>query len=190
MQEHLRSKWGCRENNRTYRAARTSLSDSHYLPLIGQKQLNTACYTFRQANPGRFKGSSLIIEVQTEMSVDFPVQIPRLRDSPMLILKVKSLENTKTLPGLIDRQKTLSRNHLCSCSKKVSKALEDGSWVEAMQEELLQFKLQQSVILTNLLDFVDPDHPTKVYKVVKALYDWHQALELGMLLLSHFPREA
>ncbi|GJU55259.1 putative ribonuclease H-like domain-containing protein [Tanacetum coccineum] len=152
--------------------------------------------------------------------------------------------------------------------RKVTEALEDGSWVEAMQEELLQFKLQQVWVLVDLPNgakvigtkwvyrnkkdergvvvrnkarlvaqghrqeegidydevfapvarieairlflafasfmgfivyqmdvksaflygtideevyvsqppgFVDPDHPTKVYKVVKALYGLHQA---------------
>ncbi|GJW99295.1 putative ribonuclease H-like domain-containing protein [Tanacetum coccineum] len=122
----------------------------------------------------------------------------------------------------------------------IDKALSDSSWVEAMQEELLQFKLQQVLILVNLpigkraigtkwvfrnkkdergiviwnkarlvaqghrkeecidyeevfapvarieairlfldyasfMRFKDPDHPDKVYKVVKALYGLHQA---------------
>ncbi|GJX10082.1 retrovirus-related pol polyprotein from transposon TNT 1-94, partial [Tanacetum coccineum] len=85
----------------------------------------------------------------------------------------------------------------------IDKALSDSSWVEAMQEELLQFKLQQVLILVNLPigkraigtkwstflygtikeevyvtqppGFKDPDHPDKVYKVVKALYGLHQA---------------
>ncbi|GJS59730.1 hypothetical protein Tco_0654514 [Tanacetum coccineum] len=34
--------------------------------------------------------------------------------------------------------------------RKVTEALEDGSWVEAMQEELLQFKLQQVWVLVDL----------------------------------------
>ncbi|GJU38236.1 putative ribonuclease H-like domain-containing protein, partial [Tanacetum coccineum] len=119
---------------------------------------------------------------------------------------------------------------------KIYDALQDDSWVQAMQEELLQFKLQQVWILVDLphgakeegidydevfapmsrieairlflafasfigfivyqmdvksaflygtIDeevyvsqppcFVDPDHPKKVYKVVKALYGLHQA---------------
>ncbi|GJS52252.1 cytochrome f, plastidic [Tanacetum coccineum] len=110
----------------------------------------------------------------------------------------------------------------------IAKALSDSSWVEAMQEELLQFKLQQGhrqeegidyeevfapvarieairlflayasfmgflvyqmdvksvflygtieeeVYVTQLPGFKDPDHPDKVYKVVKALYGLHQA---------------
>ncbi|GJZ70499.1 reverse transcriptase domain-containing protein [Tanacetum coccineum] len=107
--------------------------------------------------------------------------------------------------------------------KKISEALKDDSWVKAMQEELLQFGLQEegidydevfapvarikairlflafasfmgfivyqmdvkSAFLYGTIDeevyvsqphgFVDPDHPKKVYKVVKALYGLHQA---------------
>ncbi|GKB32645.1 putative ribonuclease H-like domain-containing protein, partial [Tanacetum coccineum] len=66
----------------------------------------------------------------------------------------------------------------------IAKALFDSSWVEAMQEELLQFKLQQCIIIgtikeevyvTATTDIKDPDNPDKVYKVVKALYGLHQA---------------
>ncbi|GJX66912.1 putative ribonuclease H-like domain-containing protein [Tanacetum coccineum] len=163
--------------------------------------------------------------------------------------------------------------------KKVSEALEDESWIEAMQEELLQFKLQQVWILVDLPNgakvigtkwvyrnkkdergvvvrnkarlvaqgyrqeegidydevfapvarleairlflafasymgfivyqmdvksaflygtieeevyvsqppgFVDPDHPKKVYKVVKALYGLHQAPRAWYATLSTF----
>ncbi|GJY93767.1 putative ribonuclease H-like domain-containing protein [Tanacetum coccineum] len=163
--------------------------------------------------------------------------------------------------------------------KKVSEALEDASWVEAMQEELLQFKLQQVWVLVDLPNgakvigtrwvyrnkkdergvvvrnkarlvaqghrqeegidydevfapvarleairlflafasymgfivyqmdvksaflygtieeevyvsqppgFVDPDHPKRVYKVVKALYGLHQAPRAWYATLSNF----
>nr|GEV10822.1 hypothetical protein [Tanacetum cinerariifolium] len=126
--------------------------------------------------------------------------------------------------------------------KRVHQALKDPSWIEAMQEELFQFKMQKVWVLVNLpygkraightqeegidykevfapvarieairlflayasfmgfmvyqmdvksaflygtikeevyvcqrLGFKDPDHPDKVYKVVKALYGLHQA---------------
>ncbi|GJX52564.1 ribonuclease H-like domain-containing protein [Tanacetum coccineum] len=81
--------------------------------------------------------------------------------------------------------------------RKVSEALKMNV-VEAMQEELLQSKRQQVWVLVDLPNgakvivlfcmhideevyvsqppgFVDPDHPIKVYKVVKALYGLHQA---------------
>nr|GEZ13626.1 putative ribonuclease H-like domain-containing protein [Tanacetum cinerariifolium] len=65
--------------------------------------------------------------------------------------------------------------------KRVYQALKDPSWIEAMQEELLQFKMQKVWVLVDLpygkraIGFEDPDHPDKVYKVVKALYGLHQA---------------
>ncbi|GKF41137.1 putative ribonuclease H-like domain-containing protein, partial [Tanacetum coccineum] len=76
----------------------------------------------------------------------------------------------------------------------IAKALYDSSWVEAMQEELLNkarlvaqgYRLEEGidyeevfapeeVYVTQPLGFKDPDHPDKVYKVVKALYGLHQA---------------
>nr|GEU72247.1 hypothetical protein [Tanacetum cinerariifolium] len=74
--------------------------------------------------------------------------------------------------------------------KRVHQALKDPSWIEAMQEELLQFKMQKVWVLVNLpnekkaieevyvcqpLRFEDSDYPDKVYKVVKVLYGLHQA---------------
>ncbi|GJS05843.1 putative ribonuclease H-like domain-containing protein [Tanacetum coccineum] len=122
--------------------------------------------------------------------------------------------------------------------KKIVEALQDDSWVQAMQEELLQFKLQQygflyiylhgikelhqvgttenkryeicvvdekpkqdwwpngntgrsgtideEVIFSQPPGFVDPNHPTKVYKVVKALYGLHQAPRAWYATLSTF----
>nr|GEW01766.1 putative ribonuclease H-like domain-containing protein [Tanacetum cinerariifolium] len=78
--------------------------------------------------------------------------------------------------------------------KRVHQALKDPSWIEAMQEELLQFKMQKIWVLVDLPHgkrtigtikeevyvcqppgFKDPDYPDKVYKVVKTLYGLHQA---------------
>nr|GEU95109.1 hypothetical protein [Tanacetum cinerariifolium] len=83
--------------------------------------------------------------------------------------------------------------------KKISDALQDLSWVEAMQEEHLQFKIQnvwsfvdcpkgmdvKSAFLYGTIDeevyvmqppgFQDLEFPTRVYKVEKAMYGLHQA---------------
>nr|GEV36042.1 putative ribonuclease H-like domain-containing protein [Tanacetum cinerariifolium] len=121
-------------------------------------------------------------------------------------------------------------NNLETCiteePKRVHQAHKDPSWIEVMQEELLQFKMQKVWVLVDLphgkreivarieavslflvytsfmgfmvyqMDvkgaflygtiaeevyvyqpprFEDPDHPDKVYKVVKVLYGLHQA---------------
>ncbi|GJU11918.1 putative ribonuclease H-like domain-containing protein [Tanacetum coccineum] len=73
--------------------------------------------------------------------------------------------------------------------KKVTQALIDLSWIEAMQDKLLQFKLQkmdvkgaflygtteEEVYVCQPPGFEDPQFPDKVYKVEKALYSLHQA---------------
>nr|GEV71802.1 putative reverse transcriptase domain-containing protein [Tanacetum cinerariifolium] len=51
--------------------------------------------------------------------------------------------------------------------QKVIHALKDPRWIDAMQEELLQFKLQEVC--------EDPNFFDRVYKVEKALYGLHQA---------------
>ncbi|GJV42307.1 putative ribonuclease H-like domain-containing protein [Tanacetum coccineum] len=107
----------------------------------------------------------------------------------------------------LDRKSTtgvsLSINYLPLFSqklqpKKISEALEDESWVDAMQEELLQFEIQKvwilvdlpfgkkEVYVSQLLGFLDPKYPQKVYKVVKALYGLHQAPRAWYATLSTF----
>ncbi|GJR22116.1 putative ribonuclease H-like domain-containing protein [Tanacetum coccineum] len=126
-------------------------------------------------------------------------------------------------------------------SYKISETLEDESWVDAMQEELLQFEIQKVWILVDLpfgkkaigtkwvyrnkkdergvvvrnkarlvaqghrqeegidydevfapvarieaISFLDPKYPKKVYKVVKALYELHQAPRAWYATLSTF----
>nr|GEV34576.1 reverse transcriptase domain-containing protein [Tanacetum cinerariifolium] len=58
--------------------------------------------------------------------------------------------------------------------KKISDALQDPSWVEAMQEELLQFKIQRVWTLVDCPKG-DPEYPARVYKVEKAMYGLHEA---------------
>ncbi|GJY51183.1 putative ribonuclease H-like domain-containing protein [Tanacetum coccineum] len=86
--------------------------------------------------------------------------------------------------------------------KKVIQALTDPSWIEAMQEELLQFKLQKVWTLVDLpkgkraigtnnqvcqpLGFEDLQFPNKVYKVEKALYGLHQAPRAWYKTLSTY----
>ncbi|GKF78558.1 putative ribonuclease H-like domain-containing protein, partial [Tanacetum coccineum] len=57
----------------------------------------------------------------------------------------------------------------------IAKALSDSSWVEAMHEDkkksaFLYGTIKEEVHVTQPPGFKDPDHPNKVYKMVKALY--------------------
>ncbi|GJV62294.1 putative ribonuclease H-like domain-containing protein [Tanacetum coccineum] len=85
-----------------------------------------------------------------------------------------------------------SEAHALEEPKKISEALKDDSWVEAMQEELFTQELKLSdeeVYVSQPPSFVDPDHPKKVYKVVKALYELHQAPRAWYATLSTFLEE-
>ncbi|GJV90006.1 putative ribonuclease H-like domain-containing protein [Tanacetum coccineum] len=174
--------------------------------------------------------------------------------SPIPTLKIHNIHPQSQILGdpksyvqTRSRVQQHSEAHALEEPKKISEALQDDSWVEAMQEELLQFRLQQVWILVDLphgakeegidydevfapverieairlflafasfmgfivyqmdvksaflygiIDeevyvsqppgFVDPDHPKKVYKVVKALYGLHQALRAWYATLSTF----
>ncbi|GKE60791.1 putative ribonuclease H-like domain-containing protein, partial [Tanacetum coccineum] len=89
--------------------------------------------------------------------------------------------------------------------KKISEALQEESWVEAMQEELLQFKLQKEeginydevfapvarieairifLAFASYMGFIV--YQMDVYKVVKALYGLHQAPKAWYATLSTF----
>ncbi|GJV63605.1 putative ribonuclease H-like domain-containing protein [Tanacetum coccineum] len=46
--------------------------------------------------------------------------------------------------------------------------------------------IDEEVYVSQPPSFVDPDHPTKVYKVVKALYGLHQAPKFGLLIYLTF----
>ncbi|GKA51288.1 putative ribonuclease H-like domain-containing protein, partial [Tanacetum coccineum] len=67
--------------------------------------------------------------------------------SPIPTLRIHNIHPQSQIPGDPKSSvQTRSREE----PKKISKALKDDSWVEAMQEELLQFKLQQVWILVAL----------------------------------------
>nr|GEX77651.1 putative ribonuclease H-like domain-containing protein [Tanacetum cinerariifolium]GEX86966.1 putative ribonuclease H-like domain-containing protein [Tanacetum cinerariifolium] len=149
-----------------------------------------------------------------------------------------SLQYASQSPDMLESDDIIYFDHENE-PKRVHQALKDPSWIKAMQEELLQFKMQKVWILVDLphgkraigtkwvyrnkkdkrvvrieairlflayasfmgfmvyqmdvtsaflyetieeevyvcqpLGFEDPDHPDKVYKVVKALYGLHQA---------------
>nr|GEW83515.1 hypothetical protein [Tanacetum cinerariifolium] len=73
--------------------------------------------------------------------------------------------------------------------KKIIHALKDPSWIEAIQEELLRFKLQETekeVYICQPPGFKDPNFPGRVYKVKKALYGLHKALRAWYETLSTY----
>nr|GEW03041.1 uncharacterized mitochondrial protein AtMg00810-like [Tanacetum cinerariifolium] len=67
--------------------------------------------------------------------------------------------------------------------KRITNALKDLAWVEAMQEELiwtvksafLYGRIEEKVYVCQPLGFKDPNYHDKVYKMEKAFYGLHQA---------------
>nr|GEV67184.1 hypothetical protein [Tanacetum cinerariifolium] len=105
-------------------------------------------------------------------------------------IDASQLPNDPDMPELEDI--IYSNNEDVEEPKRVHQAVNDPSWIEAMQEELLQFKMHKVWVLVDLpygkraIGFKDPNHPDKVYKVVKALYGLHQAPEtLATYLLEN-----
>ncbi|KAI3702330.1 hypothetical protein L6452_28065 [Arctium lappa] len=98
--------------------------------------------------------------------------------------------NQSKLGGLKDLQSGLLSCFLSQIEpQKAYDAMKDPSWIEAMQEELLQFVLQDVWMLRvhsymgQLMKkcvfqppgFENPNFPDRVYKLKKALYGLHQA---------------
>nr|GEV30535.1 putative ribonuclease H-like domain-containing protein [Tanacetum cinerariifolium] len=111
--------------------------------------------------------------LETSITVS-PIPITRVyKDHPVtqIIGDLSSATQTRSMIRVAQDQEP----------KRVHQALKDTSWIEAMQEELLRFKMQKVWVLVDLphgkraIGFEDPDYPDKVYKVVKALYGLHQA---------------
>ncbi|GKC40965.1 putative ribonuclease H-like domain-containing protein [Tanacetum coccineum] len=123
----------------------------------------------------------------TRIHKDHPVEqiIGDLNSAPQTRRMTKNLEEHGLFSSVQQRTNHKDfQNCLFACflsqeePKKVIHALKDPSWIEAMQDELLQFKLQKMDVKSAFLygkieeevyvcqppRFEDPDFPDKVYK--------------------------
>ncbi|GJS78384.1 putative ribonuclease H-like domain-containing protein [Tanacetum coccineum] len=157
----------------------------------GSINLNTA---FEEVNSGNIK-LSLLMRLKA-----------LLKKALRLMLKMSSqYKHTKEAIIKLNNIVFLLAFYLNLIPMIVLKAIEDGKLFEAMQEELLHDQastkmglglITQCAFLYGTIDeevyvsqppgFVTPDHPTKVYKVVKALYGLHQAPRAWYATLSTF----
>ncbi|GKF36996.1 hypothetical protein Tco_0113754, partial [Tanacetum coccineum] len=88
-----------------------------------------------------YKGGSVTFEAVSP--------IPTLRIHH-IHLQSQILGDPKSSVQTRSRVKQTSEAHALEEPKKIFEALQDDSWVKAMQEELLQFRLQQVWILVDL----------------------------------------
>ncbi|GKD98332.1 hypothetical protein Tco_1382229, partial [Tanacetum coccineum] len=215
----------------------------------------SAASTPTDANAGEssfvYLGGKIHVDASTLPNVDLPIDLnmPDLEDD-FDAFSSDGIFNAGESP-LISNKRKDSKGFFGTTSieepNNISQALQDESWVKAMQKELLQFKLQKVWILVNFPSgkkaigtkwvfknkrdkrsivvknkarlvaqgfrqeegmnydecnslctigeevyvqqppgFVDPTHPNKVYKVIKALYGLHQAPKAWYETLSSF----
>ncbi|GJW10904.1 putative ribonuclease H-like domain-containing protein [Tanacetum coccineum] len=130
------------------------------------KEVNTAGQHVNAASPevttGPFKLNTLDPSVNTASSFDpdspkdmFTMGASHTLESPTLMLSSSPVIKAELQnPSVQTRRvtKSTSEQGFLSAIKptSITKALSDSSWVEAMQEELLQFKLQQVWKLVDL----------------------------------------
>ncbi|GJU27671.1 retrovirus-related pol polyprotein from transposon TNT 1-94 [Tanacetum coccineum] len=136
----------------------------------------------------------------TKINKDHPKdQIIRDLTSAIQTRRITKISDEHAMISYINKQRRTNHKDYQSClfacflskkePKKVIQALEDLSWIEVMQEELLQFQFQKMDVKSAFLyctiekevyvcqppRFEDPQFPDKVYQVEKALYGLHQA---------------
>ncbi|GJZ78068.1 putative ribonuclease H-like domain-containing protein, partial [Tanacetum coccineum] len=97
-----------------------------------------------------YLGGNIPIDASTFPNADLPIDpnMPALDDAS------NTLPNDGIFNGAYDNDEDMGAvanfNNIDNTIATISQALKDESWVEAMQEELLQFKLQQVWILVDL----------------------------------------
>ncbi|GJZ15026.1 putative ribonuclease H-like domain-containing protein [Tanacetum coccineum] len=144
---------------------------------------------FNKPQKGIFDEASYDDEGMVYDFNNLPTEVPV---SPIPTLRIHNIHPQSQILGdpkssvqTRSRVQQHSGAHALEEPKKISKALKDDSWVEAMQEELLQFRLQQIWIQYNT-QWIKVIGTKWVYKVVKALYGLHQAPRAWYATLSTF----
>nr|GEU60028.1 putative ribonuclease H-like domain-containing protein [Tanacetum cinerariifolium] len=148
--------------------------------------VNAASSSFTTIDPGRDRAHNNEFESIGSIHVNAATlpNVNLLTDPLMPDLEdTVDLQDTRIFSGAYDDEvegamADLNNLELTTIAKpkKVNQALTDPSWLEAMQDELLQFRLQKKRrCMCQPPVFEDPHFPDKVFKVEKALYGLHQA---------------
>nr|GFB35170.1 putative ribonuclease H-like domain-containing protein [Tanacetum cinerariifolium] len=147
---------------------------STLVPAVGQISPNST-NTFSVAGPSNAVAS--LTQGKSSLEANFNYLETSITVSPIPTTRVRKDHPVTQIIGDLSSATQTRKEE----PKRVYQPLKDPSWIEAMLEELLQFKMQKVWVLADLphgkrvIGFEDPDHPDKVYKVVKALYGLHQA---------------
>ncbi|GJW58764.1 putative ribonuclease H-like domain-containing protein [Tanacetum coccineum] len=154
-----------RKNRTLIEAARTMLADSFLITLCGLKKLKPFRKEFAQstkdlllqAGAVRATSTNTVNTVSSPVSTASPSRVfsaggpsyPDLTNNDQDDSQIPALWISMTISKSKDEQNVQRARYFIE-PKKISQALEDESWVDAMQEELLQFKIQKVWILVDL----------------------------------------
>ncbi|GJX22537.1 putative ribonuclease H-like domain-containing protein [Tanacetum coccineum] len=172
-----------KEDDKSGQGEATNTNSTNRLNTVSSS-INIVSSSFNTMDPGRERaqrnddnlGGLIPVNAATLPNADLPTY-PLMFD----LEDTANLLNTSIFSGAYDDEDIEP--------KKVTQALTYPSWIEAMQDELLQFRLQKMDVKNAFLygtieeevyvcqppGFEDPQFPDKVYKVEKALYGLHQA---------------
>nr|GEV96494.1 hypothetical protein [Tanacetum cinerariifolium] len=156
---------------------------STLVPVVGQLQLTTL--------------TPLVLLVLLILFLIPTTRVHKDHHVTQIIGDLSSAPQTRSITRMVKEQGGLTQIHnddfhtcIFACflsqeeSKRVHQALKDPSWIEAMQEELLQFKMQkmdvksaflygtikEEVYVCQPLGFEDPNYPDKRGKIDQTLF--------------------
>ncbi|GJZ55246.1 ribonuclease H-like domain-containing protein [Tanacetum coccineum] len=137
-----------RRNKTLIEAARTMLADSKLPTTFWAEAVSTACYVQNRV----LVQPLMNLQVSGELNACTSIQKEEISQDciVMPIWKYALYFDSPSMVVVMVEPKLLADDQSKIEPTSIAKALSDSSWVEAMQEELLQFKLQQVWILVDL----------------------------------------
>ncbi|GJV56027.1 ribonuclease H-like domain-containing protein [Tanacetum coccineum] len=142
-----------RMNKTLIEAARTMLADSLLPTTFWAEVVSTACYIFNRKPKNKATSTNSVNsgsgQDNTQPTNQDDSDMPELNDTDK---QSSQSFNKNLMKGFLMRLLMMTREE----PKKISEALKDDSWVEAMQEEFIKFSLQlepwihERVLLTRL----------------------------------------
>ncbi|GJZ53906.1 putative ribonuclease H-like domain-containing protein [Tanacetum coccineum] len=171
-----------RKNRTLIEAVRTMLADSKLLTPFWAEAVSTAIYEWKsQSGPSTLLRTELEMVKQEKEGVDFKIaKFDKSIPSPHPLILNRPTTFDLSYSGL-EEFKEPEVNDLHLRLTKILKLTLYASYMGFMVYQMdvkstfLYGQIEEEVYVCQPPSFEDPDHPDKVYKVVKALYGMHQA---------------
>ncbi|GJZ36884.1 putative ribonuclease H-like domain-containing protein [Tanacetum coccineum] len=163
-----------RMNRTLIEAARTMLADSLLSTTFWAEAISTACYIFNRNQTKPHAGTTEVITVQVRQCI-------KVGQGSLLLIQ-RQRKDTPEILAFRRELDELALKHL----REVPKNKATSTTLVNSGSGPVYLKHMKTVYIYQTSGYVDPDHPKKVYKVVKALYGLHQAPRAWYATLSTF----